>query len=172
VVLFEHLPTDHRLSKVYRVGAALTGLVVLVFGIVGLFNRTPGFFDTDGNTFAGLSFNTGLSVLSIVAGLVLLAAAVIGGNPASTVNIAVGAVFMVSGLVNLCVIRTDLNYLAFRMSNIIFTFVVGLALFAFGMYGRVSGSLPFENPNWQRRHADDEYPTSATGDRSELTSDR
>ncbi|MFL6073871.1 MAG: DUF4383 domain-containing protein [Mycobacteriales bacterium] len=170
-MVFEHLPKDHPLSRVYRVGGALVGLVVLAFGIVGLFNRTPGFFDTDGHTAAGLSFNTGLAVLSIVAGLVLLAGAVIGGNVASNVNIAVGAVFIVSGLVNLCVIRTDLNYLAFRMSNIIFTFLVGLVLFAFGMYGRVSGSLPFENPNWQRRHADDEYPTSPTG-RQEVRSDR
>jgi Domain of unknown function (DUF4383) len=170
-MVFEHLPTDHPLSKVYRVGGALTGLVVLAFGIAGLFHRTPGFFDTHGHTFAGLSFNTGLSVISVVAGLVLLAGAAIGGNVASSVNIALGAVFLLSGLVNLCVIRTDANYLAFRMSNIIFTFLVGIALFAFGMYGRVSGSLPFENPNWQRRHADDEYPTSPAG-RQEVRSDR
>ena len=31
-------------------------------------------------------------------------------------------------------------------------FVVGLLLMCFGMYGRVSGRLPHDNPYWQARH--------------------
>ena len=35
-VLDEHLPVDHKLSRVYRAGAGLMGLVLLAFGILGL----------------------------------------------------------------------------------------------------------------------------------------
>jgi hypothetical protein len=38
------------------------------------------------------------------------------------------------------------------MSNVIFSFVVGTALITFGMYGRVSGTLPPDNPYWRERH--------------------
>lgn len=48
VRLDEHLPVDHRLSQVYRVGAGLTGLVLLAFGILGLIDKV-GFFDTGGD---------------------------------------------------------------------------------------------------------------------------
>ena len=49
VTLNEHLPVDHRLNRVYRFGAGLMGLVLLVFGILGLIHQI-GFFDTGGDT--------------------------------------------------------------------------------------------------------------------------
>ena len=48
----EHLPVDHRLSRVYRIGAGLMGLFLLVFGIFGLIDKV-GWFDTRGDTVAG-----------------------------------------------------------------------------------------------------------------------
>ena len=35
----EHLPVDHRLNLVYRIGAGLMGLGLLVFGIFGITRR-------------------------------------------------------------------------------------------------------------------------------------
>ncbi|MGP3979743.1 DUF4383 domain-containing protein [Streptomyces sp. KR80] len=151
--LDEHLPVDHRLSRVYRIGAGLMGLVLLVFGILGLIG-TVGFFDTEGDTVAGLNTNGALSVLSIVVGCVLFAGMVVGGNVASTLNMWLGVAFLLSGFVNLALLETDFNFLAFRLQNVLFSFVVGLMLMTFGMYGRVSGTLPHDNPYWRLRHPD------------------
>jgi len=139
------LPVGHKLGRVYRIGGGLCGLVLLVFGILGFFNQLA-FFSTEGKEIAGLSSNGALSAISVVFGLILIAAAVVGGNLASTVNTGVAALFLLSGLVNLCLLRTDLNFLAFRMSNVIFSFIVGTALLTFGLYGRASGNLPEDNP--------------------------
>ncbi|MGC5399555.1 DUF4383 domain-containing protein [Streptomyces sp. DT20] len=152
--LDEHLPVDHRLSRVYRVGAGLMGLVLLAFGILGLIDKI-GFFDTGGDTVAGLSTNGALSVLSICVGLLLFIGMVIGGNFASTLNMVIGIVFVLSGFVNLALLDTGMNFLAFQIQNVLFSFVVGLLLMMFGMYGRVSGGLAHDNPYWRARHPEE-----------------
>ncbi|MFE1763129.1 DUF4383 domain-containing protein [Streptomyces angustmyceticus] len=152
--LDEHLPVDHRLSKVYRIGAGLMGLVLIAFGVLGLTHHI-GFFDTGGDTVAGLNTNGSLSILSIVVGAILVAGMVIGGNFASTLNIVFGGLFLLSGFVNLALLQTDANFLAFRLQNVLFSFVVGLMLLVFGMYGRVSGGLSHDNPYWRARHPEE-----------------
>ncbi|MFF3259832.1 DUF4383 domain-containing protein [Streptomyces sp. NPDC002932] len=152
--LDEHLPVDHRLSRVYRVGAGLMGLVLLAFGVLGLIDKI-GFFDTGGDTVAGLSTNGALSVLSICVGLLLFIGMVIGGNFASTLNMVIGIVFVLSGFVNLALLDTGMNFLAFQIQNVLFSFVVGLLLMMFGMYGRVSGGLSHDNPYWRARHPEE-----------------
>lgn len=153
-VLDEHLPVDHRLSTVYRVGAGLMGLVLLAFGILGLIDRI-GFFDTGGDTVAGLNTNGALSVLSICVGVLLFVGMVIGGNFASTLNMVLGIAFIISGFVNLALLQTGLNFLAFQIQNVLFSFVVGIMLMFFGMYGRVSGGLAHDNPYWRSRHPEE-----------------
>jgi hypothetical protein len=146
--VFDHLPVDHAMTRVYRVGGGLCGVVLIAFGILGFLNQLD-FLSTSGKSVAGLSSNGLLSVLSILVGLILIGAAVIGGNVASTVNIVVGSLFLLSGLVNLCVLRTDLNFLAFRMANVIFSFVIGLVILSCGLYGRVSGGMAADAPRRQ-----------------------
>ncbi|MEK2475704.1 MULTISPECIES: DUF4383 domain-containing protein [Streptomyces] len=150
----EHLPVDHRLSRVYRIGAGVMGLVLVAFGILGLTHHI-GFFDTGGSTVAGLNTNGSLSVLSIVVGAILFAGMVIGGNFASTLNIVLGGLFLLSGFVNLALLQTDANFLAFKIQNVLFSFVVGVLLLVFGMYGRVSGGLSHDNPYWRARHPEE-----------------
>lgn len=154
IVLDEHLPIDHRLSRFYRIGAGLMGLVLLAFGVLGLIDKV-GFFDTQGDTVAGLNTNGALSVLSICVGLVLLVGMVIGGNIASTLNMIVGIAFILSGFVNLALLETGFNFLAFEIQNVLFSFVVGVMLMFFGMYGRVSATLPHDNPYWRARHPEE-----------------
>lgn len=149
--LDEHLPADHKLSKVYRVGAGLTGLLLVVFGILGLIDRI-GFFDTGGDTVLALNTNGALSVLSICIGGLLFTGAVIGGTFASTLNIVLGVAFILSGFVNLALLDTGMNFLAFHIPNVLFSFVVGVMLMWFGMYGRVGSALPHDNPYWRARH--------------------
>jgi hypothetical protein len=143
-------PADRRLSVVHRAGAGLTGLVLMGFGIAGLVVRLP-FFDTQGEVVAGLSTNGALSFLSVAIGSLLLGASVLGGSFASTVCTVVGVGFVASGLVNLYLMGAGPNILAFSMPNVIFSFVVGIMVMTFGMYGRVSGGLPEDNPYHRRR---------------------
>jgi hypothetical protein len=151
---YDHLPQDHRLGQVYRYGAALMGLVLLVFGTLGLLDDLA-FFSTRGERVMGLSSNGLLSLISIVAAVILVAGAVVGGNTASVVNLGMGLVFYVSGFVNLALLDTQANFLAFRFQNVMFSFAVGVVLMFFGAYGRVSGGLPHDNPYWRARHPDE-----------------
>ncbi|MFI5867965.1 DUF4383 domain-containing protein [Streptomyces sp. NPDC051546] len=151
VVLDNHLPVDHRLHRVYRGGAALMGAFLVVFGILGLIGRI-GFFSTSGSMVMGLGSNGALSLVSVLVGGLLLAGAVIGGNTASTVNIVVALAFLAVGFASLAVLDTRFNLFAFHLQNVFFSFVTGLLLMTFGMYGRVSGSLPHDNPYWRSRH--------------------
>ncbi|MFJ9637857.1 DUF4383 domain-containing protein [Streptomyces sp. NPDC101178] len=152
--LSDELPVDHRLATVYRVGAGLCGAILLTFGILGFTNQLA-FFDTSGTHVAGLSTNGLLSLISVVVGLVLMAGAVIGGNVASMVNMTVGTLFLISGFVHIFILDKSANILDFGMSNVIFSFVMGLLILTFGMYGRVTGGLPHDNPFWRSRHPEE-----------------
>ena len=153
----EHLPVDHRLNTVYRIGAGLIGTFLVVFGILGLIDRI-GFFDTGGNSVSGLNTNGTLSVLSICVGALLLVGMVIGGNFASTLNMVLGVLFLLNGFLFLGLLDTTSNFLAFKIQNVFFSFIVGLLLMTFGMYGRVGSTLPHDNPYWRARHPDAEQP--------------
>ncbi len=142
---------DRRLDLVYRIGAGFTGLVLVGFGSAGLMIRLP-LFDTQGEVIAGLSTNGALSFLSVAIGSLLVGAAILGGKFASTVCVTVGVAFVASGIVNLYLMTTDFNILAFSISNVVFSFVVGLVVMTFGMYGRFSSHLPEDNPFQRYRH--------------------
>lgn len=147
----DELPVDHRLGRVYRIGGGLTGLGLVVFAVLGFARQLP-FLDTQGERILMLSSNGLLALISAVVGTVLVVGAIIGGNVAARLNTVFGGLFLLSGLASLVVLRTSLNMLAFEMSNVIFSFVVGLLLLTFGLYGRVSGALPPDNPGWRERH--------------------
>jgi Domain of unknown function (DUF4383) len=134
-----------RILAVHRLGAIAVALVVLVFGLLG-FAGGLDFFSTSGQRVLGMSSNGLLSAISVVTALVLIGAAVRGPRIASSVMIGVGALFLVSGLANLAVLRTGLNVLAFEMPNVFFSFGAGLTLLLLGAYGRLSGHLPEESP--------------------------
>lgn len=140
------LKGSHPVHVVHRVSAAVLGAILLAFGILGLLDRPLPLLSTEGHEVFGLSTNGALSWISILAGALLLAAAVWGGPLASTVSTAMGGVFLLSGLVHLAILHTPLNLLAFAMSNVLFSLVVGLLLLGSGLYGRLAGGLPADNP--------------------------
>jgi hypothetical protein len=146
---------DPRVFAVQRLGAVGVGLFLLVFGILGATGGV-GFLDTQGGRYLGMSSNGLLSALSLVVAAVLLGAALRGPRAASTVMVVLGVLFLVSGLLNMAVLRTGLNLLAFRMSNVVFSVVVGLLLLVLGAYGRISGNLPATSPYAHPRAVVDE----------------
>ncbi|MBP0451687.1 MULTISPECIES: DUF4383 domain-containing protein [unclassified Kitasatospora] len=154
--LQDELPVDHKLVTVWRIGAGLGGVFLIVFGCLGLADHS-GFLSTHGSNVAGLSTNGALSILSIVAGAILVVGAVVGGNFAANLNMVVGVLFVLSGFYGLTVLgRPDANILNFRMANVLFAFLFGVVLTTFGMYGRVSSHLPHDNPYWRDRAAREE----------------
>jgi len=136
---------DPRIFAVQRLGAVAVGLTLLVFGALGVTGGV-GFLSTHGEHHLGMSSNGLLSALSLVVAAVLLGAALRGPRTASTVMIVLGALFLVSALVNLALLRTAFNLLAFRMSNVVFSVAVGVLLLLLGAYGRISGNLPANSP--------------------------
>ena len=60
-----YLTPDHPLCKVYRVGAALFGTGLIVFGGLGFANQLA-FLSTNGRQILGLSSNGLLSLISLV----------------------------------------------------------------------------------------------------------
>ncbi|MFG2853370.1 DUF4383 domain-containing protein [Streptomyces mirabilis] len=163
----DHLPVDHRLNTFYRIGAGLMGLFLLAFGILGLTNRV-GFFTTHGDTVMGLNTNGSLSVLSICVGLLLFVGMVVGGNFASTLNMVFGVLFILDGFLNLALLDGRYNFLAFHIQNVLFSFVVGVLLMFFGMYGRVGSALPHDNPYYKARHPEEAERSERTASATAL----
>ncbi|MDK3256850.1 DUF4383 domain-containing protein [Blastococcus capsensis] len=144
-----------RVFIVQRAGAVLVAVFLLVFGILG-FAGGLDYFSTDGQRILGLSSNGLLSTISVIVALVLLAAAARSPRVVSTVMIVIGLLFLASALVNLAVLRTSVNLLAFEFENVVFSVVVGLLLLTLGAYGRISGHLPPDSPYARPRTEDDE----------------
>jgi hypothetical protein len=130
---------------VHRIGAVIGAVVLLAFATAGLVGGLA-FFSTRGRDVAGLSTNGLLSTISIVTAVVLIAAAVRGGRTASTMLVLIGALFLVSAFVNLALLGTAANVLAFRLPNVFFSVGAGLVLLLVGAYGRFSGKLPDDSP--------------------------
>ena len=138
-------PSGNAVNTVHRIGAMSVAAVIFVFGVLG-FAGGLAFFSTSGERILGLSTNGLLSTISVVTAAVLVVAALRGPRLASTVMLTVGALFLVSALGNLALLRTTFNVLAFQMSNVVFSTVAGLVLLLTGAYGRLSGNLPADSP--------------------------
>lgn len=153
-----------RLDLVHRIGAAVLGAGLCVFGVLGVADRLE-FLAVRGKVVMGLATNGLLATISLIVGGILIGAALRGGRSSSTITVVVGSLFLLSGLVNLAVLDTKFNLLAFRLSNVIFSFIAGMLLLFLGAYGRFSGGLSADNPYYQQRHHDDAPSgTDHTGD--------
>jgi hypothetical protein len=144
-----------RLDNLHRVGAVVFGVGLSVFGALG-FAGGLDFFSTSGKPVLGLSTNGALSLISLVVAVILVGAGFFGGRIASTVLVVVGAAFVLSGLANTLVLGTSLNLLAFRIPNVIFSFVAGALLLFLGAWGRFTGRLPDDNPYRGERQGDEQ----------------
>lgn len=136
-----HTPVNHPLRPLHRALAALAGLYVLGFGIVGVV-RTSGtdLFGRSATYALGLRTNLAFAVISIVAGLTILGAIAIGRNVDYRVNQVAGYAFSVMGFLMLMVLQTDANVLNFSVATCIVSFVISLVLLTAGLYSKVDGA--------------------------------
>jgi hypothetical protein len=134
-----------RVYAVQRTGAVLVAVFLLVFALLG-FASGQHFLSTRGQPVLGMSSNGLLSTVSVVVALVLLAAAARSPRTVSTVMIVLGPLFLLSAFVNSILLETRNNWLAFEISNVVFSVVVGLLLLLLGAYGRIGGRLPPDSP--------------------------
>jgi uncharacterized Tic20 family protein len=133
-----HNPVNHPARPLYRVLGGLTGLYLVIFGVLGLI-QTSGSeaFTQDDTRVLGQGANLGSAVLSAALGLIVLIGTLIGRNVDATINKWFGYGLMALGLAALAVLRTDANYLNYTLITAIVVMIVGLVLLMAGMYGRV-----------------------------------
>ena len=140
--MLSHMPVNHHLRPFYRFLAGLTGAYVLLFGVVGVAMTNSGTLFSQTNVSAlGLRTNLAFSIVSIVAGAVLLLAVFLGRNIDTTVTFWGGLAFMVVGTAMMAVLRSDLNKLNSGISTVVVSFVIGTVLFTAGMYTRTAKAV-------------------------------
>ncbi|MFC6015056.1 DUF4383 domain-containing protein [Plantactinospora solaniradicis] len=133
-----HNPVNHPARPIYRAIGGLTGVYLVLFGVLGIVETSGGeFFAQDDTQVLGQGTNLGNSVISIVLGLVILAATLIGRNVDVALNKPLGYALMALGLAGLAVLRTDANYLNFTIATTIVIMIIGQVLLLAGMYGKV-----------------------------------
>ena len=149
-----HIPVNHRLQPLYRFLAALAGVFVLVFGIIGVIRTgSHPLFDQHLNASVfGLRENLAFSIISIIVGVIVLGGAIIGGNLDHFINLFGGMVFLVAGLLMMTLLETDANFLNFQMATCIVSFVIGIVLFTAGLYGRTGSLTQMEHEEHFRTH--------------------
>jgi hypothetical protein len=132
-----HIPVNHHLRPLYRAIAALIGIYVLLFGVVGIISSAGTQLLARGDISAlGLRTNLAFSVASVAAGALILLSVIVGRGVYYVMGVWGGVAFMVVGLVMLALLNTDLNVLNFSVATVMVSFVFGILLFSAGLYGK------------------------------------
>ncbi|MDG4768065.1 DUF4383 domain-containing protein [Solwaraspora sp. WMMD406] len=132
-----HTPVNHPARPIYRAIAAITGLYLVVFGILGIVGtggEDP--FTQEEIRVLGQGANLAFAVLSLVLGVVILAGVGIGRNVDTAINKILGYGLMALSLAELAVLRTDANVLNFTVATCVVMMIIGLVLLTAGMYGK------------------------------------
>jgi hypothetical protein len=133
-----HYPLNHHLRKTYRLLAAAAGLYLILAGAIGLAETWGDPFFHRGSDWAlGLRVNPATSWISLLLGLVVLAAAAVGGNLHHRVNLVLGWGLMGLALLVMTMLQTDANVLNFSMVNVIVLAGLGWVVLTSGLYGKV-----------------------------------
>ncbi len=130
-----HNPVNHPLRPIYRAIAGIIGVYLIAFGILGLIlTADEGLFGRAGDRVLGQGTNLFWSIVSILLGILVLAATVVGRNIDVAVYTYLGWAVLVVGTYCLAAIRTDANFLDFSVATVIVTYLIGLALILAGYY--------------------------------------
>jgi hypothetical protein len=146
-----HNPVNHPLRPLYRALGALTGAYLVLFGIVGLI-VTPGngLFGQPDDRVLGQGANLFWSIISLILGVIVLIAIVIGRNLDVEVNKYLGWGLLVIGSYELAFNRTEANILKFSVGTVVVTYIVGLILILVGLYTKTAPAEATSAPRQAR----------------------
>ncbi|MDP9797871.1 hypothetical protein J2S43_006383 [Catenuloplanes nepalensis] len=132
-----HMPVNHPLRPIYRIVGGLSGLYMIVFGVLGAIQTggEPPLGIGVGETL-GQGTNLANSLLSIVIGALVVLGTVIGRNADVLAFTYLGWAMLVIGMLFLALTRTDANVLNHTVVTTIVWFVVGTLLITAGLYSR------------------------------------
>ncbi|GLZ57325.1 DUF4383 domain-containing protein [Micromonospora sp. NBRC 107095] len=133
-----HTPVNHPARPIYRAIGGLTGLYLVVFGVLGIIASTGNeILAQDDTRVLGQGTNLGFSLLSVLLGIVVLVGTVLGRNIDVAINQWLAYSLMVISLAGLAFIRTDANIFNFSITTVIVVMSAALVLLMVGMYGKV-----------------------------------
>ncbi|MEU7851218.1 DUF4383 domain-containing protein [Micromonospora parva] len=133
-----HTPVNHPARPIYRAIGGLTGLYLVVFGVLGIIASTGNeILAQDDTRVLGQGTNLGFSLLSVLLGVVVLVGTVLGRNIDVAINQWLAYSLMVISLAGLAFIRTDANIFNFSITTVIVVMSAALVLLMVGMYGKV-----------------------------------
>jgi hypothetical protein len=134
-----HYPVDHHLRTPYRLLAAVAGVFLLASGVMGmLITSGDPFFHRGADRALGLQVNPAESILLIIAGVLVLVVALVGGNAHHHLSVVLGYVLMGTAMLEMILIKTPANVVNAAMTNVIVVTLTGLIVLISGLYGKVS----------------------------------
>ncbi|GAA3335933.1 hypothetical protein GCM10020358_06160 [Amorphoplanes nipponensis] len=136
-----HNPVNHPLRPLYRALGALTGIYLVLFGILGAITTAgDGLFGDSDERVLGQGTNLFWSIVTVLIGAIVLVATVLGRNSDTVVDKYFGWGLLVVGSYELAAIRTDANFLDFSVSTVVVTYLIGLVLIMAAYYSKVGPS--------------------------------
>ncbi|MET8254794.1 DUF4383 domain-containing protein [Micromonospora sp. NPDC005197] len=133
-----HTPINHPARPIYRAIGGLTGLYLVVFGVLGIITSAGNeILAQDDTRVLGQGANLGFSLLCVLLGLVVLVGTALGRNIDVAINQWMAYALMVISLAGLAFIRTDANFFNFSIFTVIVVMTAALVLLMAGMYGKV-----------------------------------
>jgi hypothetical protein len=133
-----HYPLNHHLRQPYRFLTVLAGLYLTLAGVLGVaFTWGDPFFHRGADWALGLRLNPAAAWLYTIGGVLVLLAALAGGNVHHRINLVLGWGILAVAMVTMAFIQTDANILNVSMSNVIALTLAGLFVLIGGLYGKV-----------------------------------
>lgn len=117
-----------------RLLATVFGAVYLLVGILGFFvTAGVGFFATEGNTLIIFEVNPLHNIIHLAIGAALLLAGLKSVSAAKGVNTAVGAVYLLVGILGLFLVGTSLNIIALNGADNVLHLASAVLLLGVGL---------------------------------------
>jgi hypothetical protein len=127
--------TRSTTTSVNRTVGLVLGIVFLLVGILGWFVTSGhGFADRDGGSLLGFQVNPLHNIVHLLVGVVLLLGWRGGLSAARAANTAVGAVYLVVGIIGLFILDSSANILALNGADNGLHLVSGLVLLGAGVF--------------------------------------
>jgi hypothetical protein len=134
-----HNPVNHPLRPLYRALAAVSGIYLILFGVVALIVNAGGeFFAVHGDHALGQGANTFSAIVSLVLGAIVLLTTLVGRNVDTEADKFLGYAVLVIGSYGLASARTDANFLGFTVATIIVMYLIGLILIMASLYTKTA----------------------------------